>query len=287
VGLLGLLKDTKEYMANLRILYNNVATSANITASSTAGGLAPSNMLNYTKGLVWRSSSTTATIYLNWSDPKSISAVILPFNNLTNTSTIKVRLYTGVSGGTLAYTSAVLPAIVGTFENWGSTSSGVNRYSFGKSGCTAVWLPLTLLVTKIEIDIIDTNNPDLYLEASSILVGAYWSPVRNTSIGVDLAITDLSENTRTQSGNLITNIGPNFRTLKFNLDYMPVTDRNILLQILKINGMHTPIFVSLFPTDINSETISIYQIYGKVINSASILHPIYSFYSSSLDIEEV
>lgn len=275
-------------MANLRVLYNNVATTSTISSSSSAINLPPTNLLKESKGVVWRSIGTTATIDLVWVSAQVISCVLIPFNNLTSTATIRVRLYTGIGGITgPVYDTTNIPAITSYFETWSDTPTGVNTYGFGKGGYTALWLPYTTSVTKISISIIDTNNPDGYLEASTILTGDYWSPVRNTSFGIELGVSDLSDNIRTQSGNLITNSSPSYRTLKFTLDYMPAEDRNKLLQILRINGKRNPLFISLFPEDIDKEKESMYQIYGKLSNLNSITHPIFTMYTSSIDIEEV
>ena len=47
---------------NVRIIYDNAADRATITASSTAGVLVASNMQDDRKSVVWRSTSTSATI---------------------------------------------------------------------------------------------------------------------------------------------------------------------------------------------------------------------------------
>ena len=81
-------------MANLRIIDTNTADiSLTLTASTTAGALAASNLLTDIKSQVWRSTATSARLTLTWTDLRLINAVILPQTNFTNTATMRIRGY--------------------------------------------------------------------------------------------------------------------------------------------------------------------------------------------------
>lgn len=53
-------------MANLRIIYDNAADRATLTASTTAGALAATNLQRDEKAAIWRSTDTTATLTATW-----------------------------------------------------------------------------------------------------------------------------------------------------------------------------------------------------------------------------
>jgi hypothetical protein len=79
-------------MSNLRIVSDNAVDRATLTASSTAGVLAVTNLQTDTKSDVWRATGLAATISALWTSPESVQAVALPFCNLSPTATMRVRL---------------------------------------------------------------------------------------------------------------------------------------------------------------------------------------------------
>ena len=79
-------------MANLRIIYDNAADRATLTASTTAGTLGVANLQNNRKGRPWRATGTTARLGATWAAPERIGGVFLPFCNLSPTATMRVRV---------------------------------------------------------------------------------------------------------------------------------------------------------------------------------------------------
>ena len=78
-------------MPNLRIIYDNAADRAALTASTTAGTLGVANLQNNRKGRPWRATGTTARLGATWGAPERIGGVFLPFCNLSPTATMRVR----------------------------------------------------------------------------------------------------------------------------------------------------------------------------------------------------
>lgn len=273
-------------MANLRMIYNNVADSATVSATSVESTFVAANAQKDTKGLVWRTATavTTATYTLTWASGQNISAVVLPFTNLSSTATVVVKLYTGAY--TLFSTSS--PVLVkGSLSTWNTQTLGSNTYSYGGGSCVAVWLANSTSITRVEIVITDAGNPSSYLEVSRVVCGTYWSPTYNVPYGIQVGFNDLSDQIRTQAGNLVTNNSTFSKTINFDLSYMNIADRDIFIQILRINGKRLPVFVSVFPEDTSGNTESIYQIYGKITDLATISHPMFTMYASSVSIAEV
>ncbi len=288
---------------NLRIIYDNLALSSTITASSTAGSTAAANLKVNQKGLVWRSGATTNAILLvSLGSSKLAQGIILPFTNLTSIATIQVIGYSSaptlggtlgtptISGGTVEFdTGAVLACPWDATVPWGSGSipSGSNTYAYGGGQCARVWIPIGMqeVVTHLTIQIIDTSLS--YIEASHLVVGEYWSPRFNTSYGITLSPVDNSEHQRAMSGDLYTNRGTIVSKLTFELKYMTSEDKYKLLSLFKGNGISRPLFVSVFPDDDDPEKERDFQIYGKLSTLDSIVHPTFMTYSSQINLEEI
>ncbi|MGW8391127.1 phage head spike fiber domain-containing protein [Pseudoduganella sp. HUAS MS19] len=79
-------------MSNMRIVYDNAVSRAVLTASSTAGALAPANLQVDSKASVWRSVGKTARLTAVWPAAEEIAAVALPFCNLSPSATMRVRI---------------------------------------------------------------------------------------------------------------------------------------------------------------------------------------------------
>lgn len=275
---------------NLRIIYNNVIdSSATLTSTSYNSGYDISNIKKDTKGVVWRSTPavTSASVNLTWSSGQSISAIILPYTNLSSTATIRIRLYSDTALTTLIYDSGTNIAVSALLANYYNTSGANYRYAFGGGSCVRKYFSQINNCKAMQLDIADTNNADTFLEISRIIAGTYWSPKYNTEYGLAVGISDSSSKYRTQTGNLITDIGTSNKTLSFNLSYMDNSDRDVLFSIIKSIGTKKSVYVSLFPEDSDTTKELMYQVYGRFSDLATISNPMYSMYASSINIEEV
>ena len=130
-----------------------------------------------------------------------------------------------------------------------------------------------------------------YIEASRLIVGKYWSPKYNTGYGMNATIGDLSTHERTESGDLVTQRGPRFSKISFNLDWLEQSDRKELSKILLGNGLPKPLFISLFPdngsTSAQAEMERAHHIYGTLMQITGINYAMLDTYSTQLELEEV
>jgi hypothetical protein len=304
---------------NLRIIYQNAvdATTATITASSEASASTPvSNLKLDPKSQVWRSGSTTtaisngvytakANLVVVFAALTTVGGVVLPFCNLSSLSTIRVRGYTGTApvmlgtvdtptvttAGTLVFDTGTILACpyqpLGLWD-WGTQPLGVNSYSYGGGTYARAWVPSKPSCTSLLIEIVDTANYSPYIEASRLIIGNYWSPKYNTSFGLSNTYRDLSSNTRSESGDLISNRGVIYNSLSFDLSYLTPSDRLEMSRILKGNGISKPLLVSLFPdnsTDYAKEQA--HQVYGKLSQLSGIQHSMFDIYGTQIEIEEI
>lgn len=275
-------------MSNLRVVYDNAADRATITASSTAGSLVPSNLKSDYKSEVWRSTGLTATLTITWATAELIGMVALAFCNLSAAGTFRVRGY--------ALESDVVPLIDHTgfvayganFEefSWGMEPLGANAYSYGGGAYAVLWLPQVHACKKLVIDIEDVI-PAGYLEASRLVCGTYWEPVYNAEYGTTVGIVDTSKHERTDAGDLRTDRGTIHKTLSFDLAVMPKEDRDALYNIIRGNGMFKPMYVSLTPESEDEVGEQVFQIYGKVSRNSTLRWVNFNQFSTQLDIEEL
>lgn len=278
---------------NLKVLYRNLADSATITSTNTASGYPTTNTQIDSKGSAWRTASLISTDFiLSWSAVQSsgINCIVLPYTNLSNNATITITCYSTASGtGTTVFQVTGLSTLQSSsgISDW-NTANGINNYSFQKGSVFRYFFPTTRTdIRSIKITILDSSNSTGYVEISRVLIGNCWSPTYNTSFGVTTQFVDTSTHSRTTAGNIVTDSGPVYKTLSFELQYMSETDKAFLLQLIKLNGKRAPLWVSLFPSDGDPGREAVYQIYGKIADNVTISHPLYTQYVSSLTLEEV
>ena len=266
---------------NLRIVYQNLADTSTIAASTTAGATLASNLKIDPKPLIWRSTGTSATLIVTFAASSTVNCVVLPFCNLTTAAQIRV-VGTGLNTG---YVNACPYTPPGA---WASTliPAGASKYSYGGGTYARVYFaPVT--VSSLEITISDPTNTDGYIEASRLVVGNYWTPTHNTSFGLTFNPKDTSTNERSESGDLVTNRGITYNSMSFDLKYLNTTDKSQLLRLLKGNGKSKPLFISLFPEDEDTSKEGMHQVYGKLTELSGIQYAMFGIYSSTVDIEEV
>jgi len=277
-------------MPNLRIVYDNALARYNtFTASTEAGSLVVENLLADTKSAVWRSTVTSATLTVTWAATETIGCVALPFCNLTDDATIRVRCYTNVGDGSPVFDTTAIPAcpyVAPPMSSWGIYPAGVNSFSYGGAVYARAWFN-EVPCKKIVIDLADSGNSDGYIEASRLVLGGYWSPAINPAYGAALAIQDTSKHFRNDAGDLKTDVGTRSRKLTMSLNDMQAADRAQLTNILRGNGLTMPIFVSLFPEDSDTELEAAHQIYGKLSGLSAISITGFDRYAVPIELEEV
>ena len=320
---------------NLRVIYQNLAdlSTTSITASTTANATTTpaSNLQKDAKSLIWRSTSTSATLTVAFASAQKVRGVVLPFTNLTATATINVTAtvsagsfvvgssYTIASVGTTSFTAIgasantvgvtftatgtgsgtgtatystgnVLACPYKQVDSWDSSylPQGANSYAYGSGTYARAWLPVTQTCASLTVTLNDTNNTAGYVEVSRLIVGDYWTPTYNTSFGLMSAPKSLSSTMRTESGDLVTNRGIQYNTMSFDLTWLTPADRLVFTKIIKSNGINKPLLISLFPDaseDFDKEQT--FQIYGKLTQVPDLTHPMFSMYSSKVEIEEI
>lgn len=277
-------------MSSLRIIADNAMSRASgVSASTTAGGMLPANMLADIKGKVWRSTATSATITVTWPSDEVISCVALPYTNLTPAASIRVRAYSD-AGVTLLKDTGSVPACSAQaikIQGWGAAASGVNAYAFGGGASARVWLTPIAGVRQLTIDISDGANPAGYIEVSRLIAGAYWAPTFDAEIGATLTFSDAGSHTRTDAGDLLTTVGARSRRLSLTLAALPAADRTSMANIIRCNGKAAPIFISIYPECGDAELERDYELYGKLSEISEMVIQACGIYSAPLIFESI
>lgn len=258
-------------MPNLRVIYDNAANSASLSASSTSGALVAANMLSDVKVMVHRSTGTTVVYTLTWSVAKLIGAVALPATNLTPSATVRVQLFSDAAGATQVAdsgTKLACPANTLGIHSWGANLDA-NAFSFGGASKVAVWFSSQQSsVRRCVITLTDSSNPAGYIDCSRIIAGPYWESERNPSYGMSAGIQDLSKTARTDSGDCVVSRGAQFQTLSVSLADLSESGRAALAKIVRSCGAYQNLFYSVFPdSSLDASAEQDHMIYGKRANN--------------------
>jgi hypothetical protein len=268
-------------MSNLRIIYNNIADSATIVASSTASGFSAANLKNTQKTSVHRSAGNTVIYTLTWATGQKISAVALPATNLVNGATIRVQLYAELLDTQVIQDTGVLTACQDRLVELQGTSGAPSYKDFGFGGATktSVWFNTSYIAKKLVITI--TNNSTI--DCAKIVCGTYWESSRQASNGITLDFLDSSEVTTTRSGNTYVDRKPISDSITLDLEYLNNQDREVLLKLMRSWGSNGLIYLCVFPDNTNPEVTQSYSIYGRS-QSNSIQYQLYSLYNTTFTI---
>lgn len=298
---------------NLRILHDNLTSSAILTASSSASAnTLVANLKSEIRSNVWRSAARTsgggvANILVSLTTEDIVNTVVLNYTNLLPTSTMRVRGWSSsgtapVFGGTVDSPTIDTTGCVLVFDSgsttpvpspnlgtwyWGSSELGSSIYS-GYGSYARTYIDNSSVVKYVTIEITNPDSNVNFIEASYLMVGKYWSPKYNTGYGMSTQFVDKSSNIRTEAGDLISRYMPGYSQLTFDLKWLASEDKAQAYRIFRTCGKVKPVFISLFPEDAeDSDKESLYQIIGKLRDTKAITHPVLSIYSTSIEIEEL
>ena len=277
-------------MPNLRVLYENQAKrAATISASTVAGALVPTNLLNDIKTSVHRSTATLVVYTLTWTKAVPLNTVALAFTNLTAGATMRTRIYSEVADLLPLKDSGIVSACayapLGQF-GWGLTPLGVNAFRFGGYSYGRLYFPAAA-GKKLVIEVVDTDNTAGYIEAGCLIAGAYWEAEINPDFGAELQALYGAQHEESEAGDLRTERRPKRRGLNMNLGWLKSPVDQLHMHEIMMQGMETPLFVSLFPENSNPVLEQRYQMYAKLEGDVGMAHPRFGQFSTPLSLLEI
>lgn len=276
-------------MPNLRIIADNAANRAVIAASSSAGAMLPACMQNDIKSDVWRSVGASATLTLTWSIPEVITGVALCASNLSSACRVRVRGYaTAIDVVPVFDTGSQLgcpPRPFGQLR-WGREALGMNGFRAGLS-IAQIWISNIARVAKLIIDIADPSGRAGYIEVGRIVAGDYWSPVSAADYGASIQVADDSKHSRTEAGDLLTDLSSRRKKLAFSMSYMAADDADRMWQIIYDGGIARPVFISFYPLNADPVQEQKYSLLGKLNVTPVMATPFFNKTSAQIELEEV
>jgi hypothetical protein len=273
-------------MANLRIISDNAADRATLTASTTSGLLVAANLLSDKKSSVWRATGTSAILTGAYTNSESAAGLAIPFCNLSPTATIRVRLYSDTAGTALVLdTGTVLacpaPAIV--LRGWTAAQSA-SAYAYGGGATARIWFALTSF-KKFVVDVVDANNLQGYIEAARLVCGPYWEPTYNTK-SLSETYVDGATHYRTDAGDLLTDAGTIHKKVPIEFEFLPASDRALLADILRASRAY-PIFLSVFPGNADLLLERAHTVYGKRMSDSELAVQMAITYGTKIEVESI
>lgn len=284
-------------MTNLRIIHDNAADRAALTASSQAGTMGPANLQLDRKSAVLRALGTAQSITATWPTQECVACVALILTNATSSARMRVRGY-GQPGDTVPAvdTGWMMPcseAPLGSYP-FGELPLGWNAYAWGGTntwarggGSDAVAWFAPVFVRQLVVDVYCPDLPAGYIEISRLVAGNYWSPEYNAEYGASLQLQDTSEVYRTAAGTAKTAVGTTSDKLAINLAHLAAPDRARLMRILRESSTVRPLLFSLFPENPDPVLEQDHMIYGRVTNLDAVSTPYYGTYAAPLQIEGI
>ena len=279
---------------SLRIVYNNIADNAALSAPSV-GDLTVDNLKKSYKNLVWRTSNLSAKITADDFPAQPVSFVGLLYNNLSVSSLIRVK---GYYQSQLRFDTGWLMSNPPDFFDdldWGVEPLGVNYYSRVVPTSvrqkniihSPIWLDNIYVIDQLEVEIEDVDNEQQHIEAGNLLVGLHWAPEITADRGLQVVTEDNTVQSRTESGSLRSYQLPSHKQINFQLSSLSLSEGEKLNSIISSSGKTHPVFVSIYPQSDSHSLECHYQIYGKLSRSSPVNTPFYNTNQTMLYVEEI
>lgn len=274
--------------SSLKIVYNNAADRCTLTVSSEA--VSKNNLLTDSKSDVWRTEAgiTATTLTTTWTTPELVSCVALPFCNLSQTATMRVRLYSDVEGTLLVLDTGTLLCAQGVpMSVHGMTAAqAASAYSYG--GGTVARLFFTQVnARKVVIDINDAASLQGYLEASRLVIGDAFTTRYNVEQGIEVTWEDTTENQRTDAGNLVSDVGCKYKTVSASLEVLDPAERAAWWKLVAYVGKNVAVFFSFETGNTDKQTELDYSVYGKFTKASTVAARNFRIYSAPMELESV
>lgn len=274
--------------SSLKVVYNNAADRCTLTAGSAV--VTQANLLTDSKTDVWRTAAGTVstTLTATWTNPEAVSCVALPFCNFSQTATLRVRLYSDTAGTALVQDTGTVACAQGVpMSLFGMTAvQAASAYSYGGGTVARVFFA-QVSVRRVVIDIVDNANAQGYIEAARLVIGDCFTTRYNVDYGVELTLEDDTKNSRTDAGNLVSDIGCRYKVVKADLSVMSPSERAAWWKLVGYVGINVPVFFSVETGNTDKQTELDYTVYGKFSKASTVAAKNYLIYSSPMELESI
>lgn len=272
----------------------NRADEGTITASSEQPTQPASRLQDRLLYRVWRSTGTTETLDIDFGIARIIDVVALLAHNLTQTSTIRVRIGDDPTFAAWHYDSGTVRAWP-TLAGFGSLPWGVwswgdllsTEEAAGYRVGTYVIPDQSQFGRYCRIDLSDPSNPDGFLQAGRLIAAPAYTPAHNINYGWDIQWRDDSRPSKSLGGQTYVDHVPRYRVVRVSLEMIDEVEAysNISDYMDRRKGISGDI---LFIPQPNKPNLYIHEIiYGRQTELRPLSEPSFGGRSREFEIEEL
>lgn len=168
-----------------------------------------------------------------------------------------------------------------------SVATGVNTFATGGGRTAAVWLNSRVPCIGAQIMIVENDANTAYIEAGRLVIGDYWEPRDGADSNATVTLVDNSKQYRTDAGDLLTDVGTRHRKQTFSLPSLYPADRSKLWEILYLNNLSVPLFISTYPKNSDPRLEHTHQMFAKLVVTPIMTTPYFNYASANIDVEEI
>lgn len=271
----------------LRILAFNAADTATASATTANSSYPASNLQTASRDEEFRTTSAAAAreIKLTWASNQTVNVVAVCRWNLSISASLIYGLFSDTAWTTgLENSGSVNPFDAADFGTLATFATDAHIRTLKNS----VWYPASTHTTvkslKIQID--DTGNPDGYIAATRIFVGAYLPFSRDAAYGLTLDWTEGTEQVRMDSGALRSvAVQPPYRRIRAQNRYVAAADRLLWSDAYRYDGLRRDLWVDIYPSDTTHLGVD-HRGQFKFTSTAGISHDLPAHWSTSYTLEE-
>lgn len=272
-----------------KLIRDNAASRATIAVTPIASGMPATAMLNDTYANVCRAPGTSMMITMIWAAAEIIGGVHAPWCNLSPTATMRIRGFSDAAGANQVFDSGVNPACPWPAAKllglWTAVTSA-SAYAYGGGTHARSWFA-NRSVKRIDVELVDVNNLQGYIEVSRIFAGQSWSPSQNADYNPNLTPDGTGTSFRDGSGGRRSTRGTKSRRMAIALSYMNEADRAAMMDLLSANGTEIPFILSLYPNDPYPQRERDHQGYWGLVGRSGVRRPNFADHSTTLDMETI
>ena len=258
-----------------------------MSATSSFFGRGPDNLKLDNKTTTWRSTSlATQTITATWTDAQSIAGVGFAFSNLHVGSTVLIKLYINVADGSPVFQTDTLVVDFANPPPIGFVTTSQTSFPFGGGNYFANFFS-EQSAKKMEVVLTSAGNPDGSIEISRLVAGKVIDITNGANFGATISWGDNIVTNRSDSGDLVSDTGPRFRQVEFDLGDLNPSDKAAVENMKRGVGMSVPIFVSAQDLSQVLAEKNMFQIYGIINNDVSIATVSYNKSATNFSVIEI
>jgi len=225
-----------------------------ITITSEAGTYLKENLQNVQPGKIWRSTDLTdQVITCNFGQQRETTGFAIYAHNFSDTSEITFEVFKDTGLTNLIYTTT-FPGTTPVY-GWGTQPLGL--YGLGGYSDEGIvqtfsthWTSSVVVGQSIRVTISDPSNPDGYIEAGRLKIGAAvdvpFAP------GYSMGFAEQTSLTRTRGGALRSDNRPSYRWATIDTTLLDITAEARLMDLFEAVGRRSDVLWTAFPGESNT-----------------------------------